>query len=68
MTSFLTGAAQHAALAAHVGVASLLASVQVQPGATLPSVTVKEDDPNESFALDNISGINVIVCCAHCLT
>lgn len=62
MTSILTGAVQHAALAAHAGVASLIASAQVQPGASIPPVTVKENDPNESFSLDNISGRNVIVC------
>jgi len=61
MTSVLAGAAQHAALAAHAGVASLLASSQVQPGATIPSITVKEDDPNVSISLDNLSGKNVII-------
>lgn len=61
MTSVLAGAAQHAALAAHAGVAALLASSQVQPGAIIPSVTVKEDDPNESISLDNLSGRNIIV-------
>jgi hypothetical protein len=62
MTSVLTTVAQHAAQAAHAGVTSLLASAQVQPGATLPSVTVKENDPNEGFSLADISGTNVIVC------
>lgn len=61
MTSALTGAAQQVAQAAHSGITSLLAVAEIQPGGTLPSYTVKEDDPQTSFSIDNISGKNIIV-------
>lgn len=62
MTSFLHNAAQQAAQAAHSGVTSLLAAAQATPGTELPSFTVKENDPQESFALNNVTGRNVFVC------
>lgn len=62
MTSVLASTAASAAKAAHAGAASLLSAAQVKVGATIPSSTVKEDDPQAAFSLgEGLTGKNIIV-------
>jgi hypothetical protein len=56
MASILTAATE----AAHSAVGGLLAKAQVQPGGTVPSISVKEEDPASPFEL-KLEGKNVIV-------
>lgn len=57
MTSLLASATQ----AAHSAAASLLAKAEIKPGENIPAATVKEDNPEKSFTLNDIPGKIVIV-------
>lgn len=62
MTSILASATQ----AAHSAAASILAKAEIKPGESLPAATVKEDNPEKSFTLNDIPGKIVIVRTCHC--
>ncbi|GJJ10661.1 hypothetical protein Clacol_004888 [Clathrus columnatus] len=61
MTSVVSSATVQAAQAAHSAAASLASTQQIKPGASIPDIQIKENDPKQTFSLAGLPGKNIIL-------